>query len=344
MPKIVIRTPNHLGDCVMALSMINETREAYAGAQVTVLTPQPLAKLFHHNPAIDTIIEIPAAHIHGLLAVMKVRDLISPHAFDIGFILPPSFGSAASFKLGGVKERIGYITDGRRLLLTRPLALPEPLNEIHRSELYFNLLRRGANEDLLFPTPKLFLNDEDANSGTALLKQFGITERDAYACVAFRSVAESRRWGMENYRDLIKVLISRFKLKVVLIGSAADQEEGTKLAQATSTKEVINLAGKTDLREAAAILSGAHVFVGNDSGPAHLAASVGTPIVVLSGADDPKATSPVTTRKTIVYLDNLGCISCEKNKCPLKGDEFMQCMKNISIPMVVNAVEKMLNM
>ena len=146
--KVVIRSPNHLGDCLMALPMINETREAYPGASVTLLVPELLAGLFENNPAIDELLRIPTRQVHGLIAVMKINDIIAPHNFDVGYVLPPSFGAAAGFKLAGVKERIGYVADGRRLLLSRPLPLPAPLNSAHRSELYFNLLRRGAGAEL----------------------------------------------------------------------------------------------------------------------------------------------------------------------------------------------------
>jgi ADP-heptose:LPS heptosyltransferase len=214
----------------------------------------------------------------------------------------------AAFKLAGIKERIGYITDGRRLLLSRPLALPTPLNSAHRSELYFNLLRRGTGAELEFTGPKLFLNDKDIQRGTQTLSDFGIGENDKYAAIAFRAVAESRRWGIENYIGLAKAIVSRHSLKVVLIGAAEDGPDGDKIATSASAKEVANLAGKTTLRETAAILSNACFFVGNDSGPAHLAAAVGIPLVVLSGADDPKSTSPVSPRKRLIYLDHLDCI------------------------------------
>jgi heptosyltransferase-2 len=339
--KVLIRTPNHLGDCIMALPMINETREAYPGAIVTILTPEHLAELFEQNPAIDDIIRIPPAHVHGLIAVVKIKDLISTGNFDIGYILPPSFGSAAAFKLAGVKERIGYITDGRRLLLSRPLALPTPLNSAHRSELYFNLLRRGAGVELEFTRPKLFLNDEDIRHSTQTLSSFGIGKDDKYAAIAFRAVAESRRWGTENYIGLAKSIVSRYSLKVVLIGSAEDMPEGDKIATSAGAKDVANLAGKTTLRETAAILSNARFFVGNDSGPAHLAAAVGIPLIVLSGADDPKSTSPVSSRKQLLYLDHLDCISCVKNKCPLSGDDHMQCMRGITLEMVTEQIDQL---
>ena len=336
--KVVIRSPNHLGDCLMALPMINETREAYPGASVTLLVPELLAGLFENNPAIDELLRIPTRQVHGLIAVMKIKDIIAPHNFDVGYVLPPSFGAAAGFKLAGVKERIGYVADGRRLLLSRPLPLPAPLNSAHRSELYFNLLRRGAGVELEYVRPKLFLNDEDSRKAQEILASFGIEPGEEYAAIAFRAVAESRRWGKRNYTELIKEIIARHHLKVVLTGSIEDQREGQEIASAAGTKKVVNLAGKVSLREAAAILSGARFFAGNDSGGAHLAAAVGIPIVVLSGADDPSATSPLSNNKQLIYLDHLDCISCVKNICPLKGEGHMRCMKDISVPVVLKRI------
>jgi len=341
--KILIRAPNHLGDCVMALPMINETREAYPGSSVTLLVPDHLAQLFEANPAVDEIIEIPARHVHGMIAIMKIKDLIADRHFDVGYILPPSFGAAAGFKLGGVENRIGYIADGRRLLLTKPLPLPTPLNATHRSELYFNLLRRGAGVDLEYVHPKIFLNDDDTTRAATLLEGFGIAEGDDYAVIAFRAVAESRRWGDENYTELVKRIVTRWGYRVVLIGTGEDKKAGDRISEAAGEREVKNLAGKTSLREAAAVLSRAKFFVGNDSGPAHLAAAVGVPIVVLSGADDPGATSPMARIKRLIYLDELECISCVKNRCPLKGEQRMQCMTGISADRVLEQIEEIIS-
>jgi len=340
--KLLIRAPNHLGDCVMALPMINEAREAYPGANITVLVPQSLAGLFNPNPAIDNVIGIPREHVHGLIGVMKIKELIGPYHFDIGYILPPSFGSAAGFKLAGVKKRIGYISDGRRLLLTKPLALPSPLNETHRSKLYFDLLQRGANVELEFVHPKLFLNDDDINKGNQLLENFGLNPTEEYAVVAFQAVAESRRWGISNYINLIKHIIANYGFKIILSGTEEDKKDGDEISAETGAKQIRNLAGKTGIRELAAILSQAKFFVGNDSGAAHLAAAVGTPIVVLSGADNPKSTSPMATSKRLLYLKNLDCISCVKNKCPLKGQKYMQCMTGISIDMVMSEIDALI--
>jgi heptosyltransferase II len=338
--KILIRTPNHLGDCIMAMPMINETREAYSGSSVTVLTPEHLSDIFIANPGIDHILTIPTHHVHGIIGVFKVKEIIEQGEFDVGYVLPPSFGAASSFKLAGVKERIGYIADGRRMLLTKPLPLPTPLNSEHRSKVYFDLLRRGAGVSLDYVKPKVFLSEADGEAIRKLLAGFGIGENDRYAVVAFRAVAESRRWGTENYTEMCRRLQASLSLKVVLVGTEENRKTGDDIVSAAGTgeKTVVNLAGKTTLRELAAVCSRAVVFVGNDSGPAHLVAAVGAPLVVLSGADDPQETSPMASKKRLIRRDGLGCISCVKNKCPLKGDSFMRCMNEITVDLVMAEV------
>ncbi|MGD8923026.1 MAG: glycosyltransferase family 9 protein, partial [Candidatus Zixiibacteriota bacterium] len=243
----------------MALPMINEAREAYPGSSVTALVPDYLADLYESNPAIDKLIQIPSKYVHGLIAVKKITDLISPHNFDIGYILPPSFGAASSFKLGGVKERIGYIADGRRLLLSKPLPLPTPLNSEHRSEVYFNLLRRGSSTSIPYVKPKLFLNDTDIRHAIELLGGFGIGPEDRYVVIAHRAVAESRRWGTEKYAEVSRRLATEFGTKVVLVGGADDRSAGEEIVESIGGGNVFNLAGKTSLRESAAIMSRARL-------------------------------------------------------------------------------------
>lgn len=341
--KIVIRAPNHLGDCVMALPTIDHAREAHPGAEVHLLISTSLVELFAGNPSVDNYIAVPPQHIHGWLSVFKIRDLLTPHQFDIGYILPPSFGAASGFKLAGVRERIGYVTDGRRLLLTKPLPAPVPANSTHRAESFFNLLRRGSGIDLEFVRPKLFLSDDDIASAQPLLEPFGVAAQEPYLAVSHRAVAESRRWGLQNYLELIKRVISRHGLRIVLIGSEEDRRSGDEIVSQAGQGRVVNLCGRTGLRQLAAILSRARLFVGNDSGPAHLAAAVGTEIIVLSGADDPAETSPLTPRKHLIYRSHLNCISCVKNKCPLTGPDHMRCMREISVDMVEQRVDATLS-
>lgn len=341
--KLLIRVPNHLGDCIMALPMVNEAREAHPGSSVTVLVAAGLSEIYAHNSSVDTVLTIPQEHVHGWLSVFKIRDLIAPEHFDVGYVLPPSFGAASGFKLGGVKERIGYIADGRRMLLSKPLPLPTPLNSVHRAETYFNLLRRGSGIDMEFVRPKLFLNEDDMTAAEELLGRHDVSPQTSYVTIAFRAVAESRRWGVDKYTELVKRILSRHQLRVVLVGGPDDRREGQQIVATTGGKEVVNLAGMATLRQSATVISRSRLFVGNDSGPAHLAAAVGVPIVVLSGADDPAETSPMSPRKSLMRREGLDCLGCVKNKCPLKGDEHIQCMTGVSVDMVMSEVDRRLS-
>jgi len=338
--KVLVRAPNHLGDCIMALPMVNETREAHPGATVTVLAPETLADLFVGNPSIDEVLTIPTRYVHGLIGVMKIKEMISKGAFDIGYVLPPSFGAASSLKLGGVKERVGYIADGRRLLLTKPLPLPEPLNSQHRSIVYFDLLRRGAGVSFEYAPPKLVVNDTDREEANKILAQAGVGPGERYVVIGFQAVAESRRWGTERFAALAQRIVGGLNLGVVLIGATADRRAGDQVISLSGIGSIYNIAGLTKLRESAAILARAEAFVGNDSGPAHLAAASGAKLVILSGADDPAETSPISNTKTVIRREKLPCIGCVKNVCPLKGNEFMRCMKEITVDAVFEALRE----
>lgn len=340
--RIVIRTPNHLGDFIMALPMITETREAYPGAEVTVLIPEHLASLMTSNIGVDKIIPIPAEHQHGAIAIFKIKALLEQQTYDIGYILPPSFGAAAAFKLAGVKERIAYVADGRRLLLSKPVALPEPLNSSHRSELYFNLLRRASGAELTYSRPKLFLNDGDIEAARQFLEPYNITAETPFCVIGFRSKAESRRWGKERYAAVSLFIVETLGYQVLLMGSKEDTSEGDWIVGQVGSPKVSNLAGKMSLREVASVMSLGAFFVGDDSGPAHLAASVGIPVVVAFGAGDPRATSPLAWNAQILYREELACISCLKNKCPLSGENHMACLKGISVETVGEAIREVL--
>jgi lipopolysaccharide heptosyltransferase II len=206
-------------------------------------------------------------------------------------------------------------------------------------------LRRGSGAPIEYTKPKMFLDEDDIQQGAELLAGFDLSPEDNYAVVAFQAVAESRRWGVERYAELSRRLLERHGFKILLIGSAKDAKAGDEFLirlGEPAQGQAVNLAGKTSLRELATVCSRAAVFVGNDSGPAHLAAAVGTPIVVISGPDDPRETSPISNKKRLLYLEDLECISCVKNRCPLKGDEHMQCMTGITVDMVEAQAESLL--
>ena len=253
-------------------------------------------------------------------------------------MLTPSFSSALVFYLSGIKSRFGYKGDGRNFLLNHAVDPAEVTSE-HRSRKYVYLMKSFTGQNVEYNPPQIYISDESWEAAEKEFKKYGIDSSVAFIAVAPQAVAESRRWGSDNYAALAERLVNELDVKIVLLGAPNEYRAGEKVA---GTKEkLINLCGKTDIETAAAILSRSRLFVGNDSGLAHLAAAAGIPLVVLSGADRPSETSPISEKKVVIIRDNLDCISCVKNICPKKDDAFMRCMKDISVDEVFQAARSM---
>ena len=323
--KVIIRSPNWVGDAVMALPVMQCARQATDADYVAVMARNAVAPLFRNMPEVDRTVTIDDKS-SPLLGPRQAAAAIKDDQYDIGLILPPSFSSALIFKLAGVKGRIGYATDKRSLLLTR--AIPIPSEKRHRARQYQYLLDKITGRPAEFHDPQLPLSHENIAQGKEVLAPHALTYDDHYLAIAPRAIAPSRRWGAGRYGRLATRLAAALHVKIVLIGTAGDFDDGEKAA-ACDRDHIINLCGKTDLLSAAAILSFARLFIGNDSGLAHLAGAVGCPLVVLSGPDDPAETSPLCSRKEVIIKD-IDCISCVRNDCPKKGDDFMRCMTLIS--------------
>jgi heptosyltransferase-2 len=337
--KLIIRVPNWVGDAVMALSAVDNARDITGASRIAVMARGRVAPIYRHHPDVDQIITIDN-HTSGLRSIRRAARQIRDERYDIGVILSPSFSSALIFRLGKVRGRVGYKGDGRSFLLTK--ALPAPEEKMHRAEQYVNLLRRVTGKMLPFRPPRLYLSHEELKEAELLLKAHGVSFDDPYIVIGAQAVAESRRWGSSNYATVAKKLVDNPGYKVVVIGSNSDFDTGEQIGAGSAAK-VINLCGKTDLLIAAAIQSFARLYIGDESGLAHLAASVNTPVLVLAGAADPTETAPLADIRTIIIKSDLPCISCVKNVCPKRGDGYKLCMKMISPEEVTDAARRMLS-
>ncbi|MEZ5358429.1 MAG: lipopolysaccharide heptosyltransferase II [Candidatus Zixiibacteriota bacterium] len=332
--KLIVRAPNWVGDAVMALPAIDNLKKLTAASHIAVMARKATAPLFINHPDIDLVVEIDDKS-NKILGPKRAADAIKGDHFDIGILFPPSFSSALIFKLAGVTGRVGFDSDNRKIILTR--AVKSPAEPMHRMQSYLYLLEKVTGKKPKAHNPQVSLSHEDIQGGEEALGEVGLSYDDAYVAVAPRAIGESRRWGSEKYGNLARRIVSELDKKIVLVGTADDSDAAEEI-KAFGSDKIFNLCGKTSLRSVAAVLSFAKLFIGNDSGLAHLAGAVNCPLVVLSGPDDPAETSPVCDAKTVIIKDDLDCISCVKNKCLLKGDAFMRCMRLITVDEVFDAV------
>lgn len=333
MGKIVIRAPNHLGDSLMAQPAIRAFAESTQDGEIHILCPS-WAEPIYRNIVNVKLPGLKKRYLHGPHAIAYQTRLVRTEKFEIGVLLTPSFSSALVLYLSSVRSRYGYAGNGRGFLLNHRF---EPRNSSlpHRSQQYLHLLEYAAGRNLAIQKPILSLPESARKAASKLLKDRGVTPSDRFVAIAPQAVAESRRWGSHNYRALARLFIRDLGIGIVLIGAVDEYKAGKEIAG--DEQNILNLCGKTNIESAGAILSAASLFIGNDSGLAHLAAAVDTPLVVLSGADRPSETSPISTRKVVIIKDYLDCISCVKNKCLKRRQAFMKCMRDISVEEVYDA-------
>ncbi len=337
MHKIIVRAPNHLGDLLMAQPAVSGLVKAKPDEKIGLLLPDWAEAIYRDIKKIK-ILPMKPEFLHGGNAILHQRDFIKGENFDTGILLTPSFSSALVFYLSGIKRRYGYKGDGRNFLLNHAVD-PVDVTSDHRSMKYVYLMKFFIGQDVEYNPPQIYISDESSQAAEKELKRHGINNDVAFITIAPQAVAESRRWGSDNYAALSERLINELDVKIILLGAPNEYRAGEKVAG--TSEKIINLCGKTDIETAASILSKSRLFVGNDSGLAHLAAAAGTPLVVLSGADRPSETSPISEKKVVIIRDNLDCISCVKNICPKKDDAFMRCMKDISVDEVFQAARSM---
>ncbi len=331
--NVLVRLPNWIGDAVMAIPTVNCIKSRFPEWQVTCLGKPAVNALYRTSANVDCLIslELPGDR-NKLSGIKEFSRSLRQHDFDVGLILPDSFSSALIFRLGGIRRRVGYRSELRSFMLTNPIAKPQQL--IHRSERYLSLVRQSfgihdCDESVTIP-----VSDEHTDRADRLLNGM---ERFAVVCPTSR--APSRRWGDGKYIELIKRLHGDISMGVVLAGSGDESDLVARIGDASGV-DCLNLAEQNDILLSIEVMRRSEVFVGNDSGAAHLAAASGTRVVSISGADDPRETRPLASRSRIVNKQ-IECSPCVRNICPRK-DHVNECMDVISVDDVMDAVTELL--
>jgi heptosyltransferase-2 len=363
--RIVVRGVNWLGDAVMTTPALQRLREAKPDAHITLLTPTKLAEIWRQHPALDAMETFEESE-----SVWSVGRRLRAGNFDIGLIFPNSPRSALELRLAGVPQRIGYARPWRNWLLTqaieaRPGAVtmhkrsPSEINRLirepapadpvvqpagaHHIHQYLHLTAAlGAKPDPL--PPRLAVPD---NAVAEFAAKFGLAGGAAESAVwlglnAGAEYGPAKRWPEERFIEAAKQIQRRRKCGWLVFGlksehnAAARIVEGIQRGAADGSLPVINLAGRTSLGELCAGLKLCRVLLTNDSGPMHVAAALGVPVVAMFGSTSPELTGPGLPGDARHQLLRAGvpCSPCFLRECPID----FRCMNGISVERAVEAV------
>lgn len=350
--RLVVRTPNHLGEVVLALPALRRLaeREAQAGRA------PPLVQVLDWLRPVLELADLPLelltlngrrAFLRGALALRRATGGAATRAI----VLTPSFSSALGLRMAGVRSLRGTATDARTALLTDPVDRT-PLLAGHRVNEFLALC--GFEPEEPPESPRL--------AGRAV-DRAEAAWREAPPAVAARAAAETtdgpllglfpgsnglaRRWPAERFGDLAERLGRAGA--VALVFGGPDDAEITAAVAGRGGDRALDLGGRTSLPELAGALRSCDLLVTNDTGPMHLAAALGTPVLALWGPGDARQTRPLGPKVRVVGRFDLPCVPCVKNACPRRGagyelpDAERECMRLIGVDEVAIAVREMLN-
>jgi heptosyltransferase-2 len=320
--RVVVRGVNWVGDAVMTVPALRELRRLLPHARLTLATRPWAEGIFAGADFIDDFLI--TAHSSGKpAAVFRQAREWRARRFDLALLFPNSFAPALVAALARVPVRVGYSTQGRAPLLTHRVGVPEWRGKRHEVFYYLNLVaeleRRlygSTTIETREPDARLRVTDERTSDARRLLREGGARPgRPLVALCPGSTNSRAKRWPAERFAAAADLLSERLGAEIVLVGAAEESDISGEVARHMRARPVV-LTGKTDLAQTAAVLKASDLLVTNDTGPAHVAAAVGCPVVVIFGPTNPVTTRPFSTSAEVVRRPP-DCAPCMLRDCPI---------------------------
>ena len=321
---IAVLSLNHVGDVLFTTPAIAALKRRYPQARLIAITAAGVSAVLANNPNVQETL------------VRKTRRFpetwrLAAHLRQQGTDLVVDF-SYSSFRLGllawlsGARRRIGlcrapirpFLTDCAHDALAR-----------HQIERCLSLVAL-VDADAELSSPQMFLTPEEAKWAETFLDSEGAAGEPCVGLNAGSSVSV-KRWPAENYVALCDMLSQR-GFRPILFGSGAEVPLADDIASRTRRPPVV-AAGRTDLRQLAALISQCEAFVSGDSGPLHVATAVGVPAIGIYGPTDPRRFGPVGPGSTVLCIYPACCPcghhpTCERIDClrAVRPDEVLEAV------------------
>lgn len=269
----------------------------------------------------------------GLLGLWRAGARLRGVGADLCVVFPPSLRAAVLGRLSGARSR-GFGGEGRRLFLHEVRA---PLGGARRRPLteQWLALVEDADGHAADAVPRWSPGPQAQAALAALRAETTLPPAGSYLAVApGATYGPTKRWPREHFAELLGNLRERHGLVAVLVGAEAEAADTAWLAEATAS---VDLAGRTSLPGLVGVLAEAAAFVGNDSGPMHLAAALGTPTVGIFGSTSPTWTGPRGRWTRVAGPAPVACTPCFRKECPIG----LPCLRDLSVGQVEAALQSL---
>lgn len=312
---------------------LGAVREAFPSARIVIAAKPLVAELFRHHPDVDGVLVYDKTGMHsGAAGMLRMAAELRRCRLDAALLFQNAFDAALLAFLAGVPERMGYATDGRRLLLTQAIPVTEEILLLHHAEYYLRLVAGLGIHLPASPRMRLRVTREETDAMEERLSSLGIPKGKRILGInPGATYGSAKRWFPDRFAAVADALSEEWGATVVLMGSVPERPLAEEI-EAAMRQIPLNLAGRTTVRELMALLSLCSFLVTNDSGPMHIAAALGVPLAAIFGPTDWRTTSPWTDKARIVRID-VECSPCMLRECN-RGHE---CMLGVTAEMVVAA-------
>ena len=325
--RILIVKPSSLGDIIHSLPVLWELRRLYPGAHIGWVVKEAWRDIIADNPLLDEVIVLKKGVGGFLSAVKNIRKA----GYDTVIDLQGLFRSGLMTLLSGASEKTGFSNARELAHLFYNHKVAVPPGTVHAVERYLEILKPIQNDRPHFP---LYTDIDDAEWVKDFLRTNNLSHARPLIAVNPSARWEKKRWPITSYAALINQLIRELKAGIIILGSKEDIPLAEKISFLASGRPVVS-AGKTSLKTLSALLERVDLLVTNDSGPMHIAAALGTPVVALFGPTNPGLTGPYGDGH-IVIRKEMECSPCLRGPC-IHGRPI--CMEAITEEEVMEAVK-----
>ncbi len=352
--KILVRSPNWIGDQILSYPFFYYLRQTYPLAQIVVACV-PWVQSIQFRNLVDDVYLLPRPLNFSFFSKWDALEkgaqmLRSQGPWELGFCLPNSFSSAWFLFRAGVELRRGYATDGRSILLNQKLSW-ERKSVIHRAQAYLELLPPsevprplatefwgGVSENELDPPIQGVIPEFDAEKEWPGAEPFDPPSHP-YWVLAPGSTAESRRWPIQKFVELTDLILSETGWLGVILGGEAEFSLASELVSRFGSR-VLDWTGRGSVASLWKVFRSTQFTVCNDSGLAHMASCLSRSLVhLIWGGGDPRRTRPLGSGKIQLSVNPPVCWPCEQNRCSQIPLNHLECLKGITPHVVWNEIK-----
>ncbi|HWG96087.1 MAG TPA: lipopolysaccharide heptosyltransferase II [Nitrospira sp.] len=332
--RILLIKPSSLGDIVHAFPVVSAIKTQWPGSHITWLVKRQWADLVERAEGIDRVWPVEMT----IRSWIREGRALRAQRFDIAIDLQGLFRSAIVARFSGAPTRIGFANgrEGSPWFYTQRIPVLSP--DIHAVDRYLSVAAALGSSLPGKPRFGLRLLEKDMATVRELCRRKGFSMDKPWVAMNIGARWPTKRWPLASFAAVVDQLHETHRDPVVMIGSA-DERAYTNRLMALTDRPFVDLSGEIPLGCLPALLSTATAMITNDSGPMHIAAALGVPIITMFGPTSAIRTGPYGAGHHVL-AGQVSCSPCFSRVC--RHDPELECLHLIKPTQVVDVIRPLL--